>query len=67
MNKSNYHAPQELPSGFFERLTPLGQWVLQALVSAYDDGYTAGRADAAALHCADLSCYLDALKTKRLS
>ena len=67
MNKSNYHAPQELPSGFCERLAPLGQWVLQALVSAYEDGYTAGRADAAALHCADLSCYLDALKTKRLS
>lgn len=67
MTKKHYHAPQELPSGFCERLAPLGQWVLQALASAYDDGYTAGRADAAALHCADLSLYLDAVKDKRPS
>ena len=67
MTGPHYHAPQELPSGFCERLAPLGQWVLQALASAYDDGYTAGRADAAALHCADLAFYLDALKDKRLS
>ena len=67
MTGPHYHAPQELPSGFCERLAPLGQWVLQALASAYDDGYTAGRADAATLHCADLACYLDALKDKRLS
>lgn len=40
-----YKAPTELPAGYLEMLQPLGEWLMRKLVSAYDDGYTAGRAD----------------------
>lgn len=40
-----YKAPTELPAGYLEMLQPLAEWLMRKLVSAYDDGYTAGRAD----------------------
>lgn len=40
-----YKAPTELPAGYLEMLQPLAEWLMRKLVAAYDDGYTAGRAD----------------------
>lgn len=40
-----YSQPKELPAGYLEMLQPLTEWMMRKLVSAYDDGYTAGRAD----------------------
>lgn len=40
-----YKTPAELPAGYLEMLQPLTEWLMRQLVSAYDDGYTAGRAD----------------------
>ena len=40
-----YKTPTELPAGYLEMLQPLAEWFMRQLVSAYDDGYTAGRAD----------------------
>lgn len=40
-----YSQPKELPAGYLEMLQPLTEWLMRQLVSAYDDGYTAGRAD----------------------
>lgn len=40
-----YKAPTELPAGYLEMLQPLAEWLMRQLVAAYDDGYTAGRAD----------------------
>lgn len=40
-----YSQPNELPAGYLEVLQPLTQWLMQQLVTAYDEGYSAGRAD----------------------
>lgn len=40
-----YQKPNELPAGYLEVLQPLAEWFMRKLVAAYDDGYTAGRAD----------------------
>lgn len=40
-----YKQPTELPAGYLEMLQPLAEWLRRQLVAAYDDGYTAGRAD----------------------
>ena len=40
-----YSQPKELPAGYLEMLQPLTEWLMRQLVSAYDDGYIAGRAD----------------------
>ena len=40
-----YQQPTELPAGYLEMLQPLTEWLQRQLVAAYDDGYTAGRAD----------------------
>ena len=40
-----YKQPTELPAGYLEMLQPLAEWLKQQLIAAYDDGYTAGRAD----------------------
>lgn len=40
-----YSQPKELPAGYLEMLQPLTEWMMRKLVAAYDDGYTAGRAD----------------------
>jgi hypothetical protein len=40
-----YKTPTELPAGYLEMLQPLTEWLMRQLVAAYDDGYSAGRAD----------------------
>lgn len=40
-----YKQPTDLPAGYLEMLQPLAEWLRRQLVAAYDDGYTAGRAD----------------------
>lgn len=40
-----YNKPTELPAGYLDVLQPLTEWLMRQLVAAYDDGYTAGRAD----------------------
>lgn len=45
-----YNQPKELPAGYLEMLQPLTVWLMRQLVAAYDDGYTAGRADERLLH-----------------
>lgn len=40
-----YSQPKELPAGYLEVLQPLTEWLMRQLVAAYDDGYSAGRAD----------------------
>ena len=40
-----YSQPNELPAGYLEVLQPLTEWLMKQLVTAYDDGYSAGRAD----------------------
>jgi hypothetical protein len=40
-----YSQPKELPAGYLEMLQPLSVWLMRQLVTAYDDGYSAGRAD----------------------
>ena len=40
-----YSQPKELPAGYLEMLQPLTVWLMRQLVTAYDDGYSAGRAD----------------------
>lgn len=40
-----YKQPTELPAGYLEMMQPLAEWFMRKLVSAYDDGYSAGRAD----------------------
>lgn len=45
-----YNQPKELPAGYLEMLQPLTVWLMRQLVTAYDDGYTAGRADERLLH-----------------
>jgi hypothetical protein len=40
-----HKTPTELPAGYLEMLQPLTEWLMRQLVAAYDDGYTAGRAD----------------------
>ena len=37
--------PTELPAGYLEMMQPLAEWFMRQLVAAYDDGYSAGRAD----------------------
>jgi hypothetical protein len=40
-----YSQPNALPAGYLEVLQPLTEWLMRQLVAAYDDGYSAGRAD----------------------
>lgn len=40
-----YKKPTELPAGYLEMIQPLAEWFMRQLVAAYDDGYSAGRAD----------------------
>lgn len=40
-----YSQPNALPAGYLEVLQPLTEWLMQQLVTAYDNGYSAGRAD----------------------
>lgn len=40
-----YSKPSELPAGYLEMMQPLAEWFMRQLVAAYDDGYSAGRAD----------------------
>lgn len=40
-----YKTPTELPAGYLDMLQPLTAWLMRQLIAAYDDGYTAGRAD----------------------
>lgn len=44
--KKYFHLPDELPSGFFEALNPLADWVKKAIRDSYQSGYLAGKADA---------------------
>lgn len=44
--KKSFHLPDELPSGFFEALKPLADWVKKVNRDSYQSGYLAGRADA---------------------
>lgn len=44
--KKSFHLPDELPSGFFEVLKPLADWVKKAIRDSYQSGYLAGKADA---------------------
>lgn len=48
-DKHYFNPPEELPGGFLEIIQPLADWVMRQLVAAYDDGYSAGRMDAARL------------------
>lgn len=51
-DKHYYKAPAELPAGFYEIIQPLAVWMMRQLVAAYDDGYSAGRLDAAHIEAA---------------
>lgn len=46
-DKHYYQPPQELPPGFLEIVQPLASWMMKELVTAYDNGYSTGRMDAA--------------------
>jgi hypothetical protein len=48
-DKHYFKRPAELPAGFLEIIQPLAEWMMRQLVAAYDDGYSAGRMDAARL------------------
>lgn len=48
-DKFYYSAPDELPAGFLEIIQPLAAWMMRELVTAYDNGYSTGRMDAARL------------------
>lgn len=48
-DKHYFSRPSELPAGFLEIIQPLADWMMRQLVAAYDDGYSAGRMDAARL------------------
>lgn len=48
-DKHYYEQPAQLPAGFLEVVQPLADWTMRQLISAYDDGYSAGRMDAARL------------------
>ena len=50
-DKHYFSRPSELPAGFLEIIQPLADWMMRQLVAAYDDGYSAGRMDAAHLEC----------------
>ena len=47
--KPYYKQPEALPAGFLEIIQPIAGWFFEQLVRAYDEGYTAGRSDAAYL------------------
>lgn len=48
-DKHYFERPTQLPAGFLEVVQPLADWTMKQLISAYDDGYSAGRMDAARL------------------
>ena len=48
-DKVNFKRPAQLPAGFLEVVQPMAEWMMKQLISAYDDGYSAGRMDAARL------------------
>ena len=47
--KHYFKRPAQLPAGFLEVVQPLADWLMKQLVSAYDEGYSDGRMDAARL------------------
>lgn len=53
-DKKFYSAPDALPAGFLEIIQPIASWFFKELVTAYDNGYRAGRADAAVAHIKEL-------------
>ena len=51
-----YSQPKELPAGYLEMMQPLAEWFMRQLVTAYDDGYSAGRADERLLSMRSVMC-----------